>query len=230
MYGIVLMNGIGILDAVEYLRLFWPYTIFMIAALILLQGAQAADIRNCIVLFTGSVVLGVYLSASWLALTFLSVPAALMTKPLLLWLALVTGALAGHALIHIVSGLCALPKHRRNTMASLLIGLSFVLGLVMGMSHIRYCLSLHDDAAAIAAHERERDAYEATDRMTAMWVEEHPESWEFLLLRANTLYEQNRIAEARTLDQHILAIMPDDLPDSLHARIVHRLGLEPGSP
>ena len=53
----------------RFLTLFWPYTGLLVIAFFLLKGREAPEIRNRVVIFTGSVVLALYLCTCWLILS-----------------------------------------------------------------------------------------------------------------------------------------------------------------
>ncbi len=203
---------------VEPLRvmwLFWPFILLLICALPCLHARNAAEIRTRLFLLAGAVVIGSFLITAWFHVTDAVRSPSLLTRPLLAWILGVTIALAGHTLIHLSLDLRLLPPIKRNRVARGLIVASLMLGIVIVAGQARYWSVRYSDADAWSAHDVAQAAYEAGDRMTAEWRQQHPDQWEFLLLRANTLHERGRMAEAQALYGNLRQMDAAEWPDGL---------------
>lgn len=199
------------------LWLFWPFIVLLLGASLCLCTERAAEIRARLNILAGSMILGTYLFVCWFHVgDALRVP-SLLSRPLVVWILAVTLALMGHALIHLISDMRLLPPTQGKRIASLLIGTSLFLGVMIAVGLIRHWGARYSDRAAWAAHERPPEAYEAADCMTAEWVEAFPDQWEFILLRANTLHSMGDIEEARDLYERLVQRIDGEVPDGLRA-------------
>ena len=222
----------------QFYTFFAVYFIFMIAAFFLLAGEGAAEIRNRITVFTGSLVVGMYFALIWFvyqdsvtgvrpsifpSLSHLSqLRSQLLTPRLMWWLIPVFGSLALHSAFHLLHGLWKLPGLRRNTIASYLIiaALSFGIFGPIPMARFWRGLMLPPDSvreATTLLSIMQKD----TDIMTRQWVIDNPNDPLYILVRANSLYENDRFEEAHVLYGRLMAIA--DIPDSLRLFVQKRI-------
>ena len=214
----------------QFYTFFAVYFIFLIAACFLIAGNGAAEIRNRITVFTGSLVVGMYFAFIWFvfqdsvlgrqpsifpSLSHLSqVRSQLLTPRLMWWLIPVFGALALHSAFHLLHGLWKLPGLRRNTIASYLIIAALSFGIFSPIPMVRFW------RGRMVSPDTVREATELLSIMrkdtaiiTRQWVIDNPNDPLYILVRANHLYELGRIEEAQILYGRIMDIA--DIPEGL---------------
>ena len=216
-----------------------PCFLLAVAGVFLLKGKHAGEVRIRIAVLNGSLILGTMLCTMWL-LTSLdlnrghwvsSAPdplhsraTLLLTGPVLWRILPVFLAVAGHSLIYIAVGLRALPRSFRNKLASLLLGVAFVLSASTVIPQVRFWKALYSQEAMAASREALSQMEIWTDQLTGQWANEHPGDWEALFLRANVLYDSGKQAEAKAMDKAILRLSDENLPAGLRSFVARRLG------
>ena len=222
----------------QFCMFFAVYFIFMIAAFFLLAGNGAAEIRNRITVFTGSLVVGMYFAFIWFVFQdsvlgrqlsiFPSlqspsqIRSQLLTPRLMWWLIPVFGALALHSAFHLLHGLWKLPSLLRNTIASYLIIAALSFGIFSPIPMARFWRglmlppdSVREATALLATMQKD------TDVMTRQWIIDNPNAPLYIVVRANFLYEYGRIEEAQVLYKRLMNIA--DIPEGLKVFVRKRI-------
>jgi hypothetical protein len=222
----------------QFYMFFAVYFIFMIAACFLLAGNGAAEIRNRITVFTGSLVVGMYFALIWFVFQdsvfgrqpsiFPSlqspsqIRSQLLTPRLMWWLIPVFGALALHSAFHLLHGLWKLPSLLRNTIASYLIIAALSFGIFSPIPMARFWRglmlppdSVREATALLASMQKD------TDVMTRQWVIDNPNAPLYIVVRANSLYGRGRLEEADVLYRGLMDIA--DLPVGLGLFVQRRI-------
>ncbi len=214
------------------LGLFGPYVLLMGVAFFLLNGRDAPELRNRITIFTASLVIGLYLCTLWITLTFVHEPVhvraltlyTLVPNPSVMMsvlkpAVLISGALCVHALLYIVSGLRAAPRNHRNHNATIMICIALLTACIPPAAVARYWNQTHNPRRMAEAYDAVQASHRRTDEITARWAEQHPDTWQFLLLRAHYLRDTGRAGEADRLIERIRNQPDFDLPPRLRGQL-----------
>lgn len=232
----IALSTIGVSHVLAWL--FVPYMVLVTAAVFLLKGRNAGEVRVRIAVFTGGLVIGMLLCTMWLltGVQFCRYPplagapgpahsrgALLLTGPMLWRIIPLFSAVSVHSLIHIAAGLRAAPRCWRNKAASLFIAVAVGLAACSITPQVRFWKRLYSREAMAASREALSRMAASTDDRTRRWANDHPADWGALLLRANFLYESGRDVEARAVDKTMLQLPGDSLPEGLRSWIDRRL-------
>jgi hypothetical protein len=214
-------------------RILWvfaPYILLALVAMFLWKGREANTARASLVIFSWSLVLGMFIATLWLVLNMpaqhdgrISYAGALLTGPLLRRVVLITGALAVHALLYMIWAILTLERTRRNVVATWLAIPAVMLALCSLAPQVRFWRRVYNPESMRSTLAWHREVARETESFTTDWAVQEPQAWQALLLRANMLYDANRVDEAQAIDRQLIALPENRVPDDLRGVVVRRL-------
>ncbi len=211
------------------LALYGAAILLLIGVMGLLNGPGASGLRTRLAVFHASVVTGLYFCTTWLMLNLrlgdsngpvVSAAGLWLTGPVLWRIIPLFLALSVHEFVYIAGGLRALRRNRRNALAAVVLAATCVLAYGGLVPHARFWRGLYGPDSRARSPALQSPAVRDTEAQTARWVREHPDSWQFRLLRAQALQDQGRTEEAHE-EVRVLLQMEEsgDLPAGLGGRI-----------